>query len=170
MFSSLNGTSGCPHFPLNTLAEILNISDGNWQELETAVVSQSTPARDYHLMQIAEELGLPVPPFLLVYYGKLPNFILSVGSIGIPDYLSTGQAEDCFHGSMTGWSPVSSLWSCTGWEALQTCLLDFWLPDCASTSTPTQEYDSCESLAVVGASSGTASVHPLETSSDGWLR
>lgn len=119
-------------------------------------------------MQIAEELGLPVPPFLLVYYGKLPNFILSVGSIGIPDCLSTGQASDCFHESMTSWSPVSSLWACTGWEALQTCSLDYWLPECTPPSI--QGDTSEQSLAVMAASSAMTSVEPLETSSDGWLR
>ncbi|KAF8595650.1 hypothetical protein BDV93DRAFT_528518 [Ceratobasidium sp. AG-I] len=167
VFSSLNGTSGCPDFPLNTLTEILNISEDRWKEFETAVVSQSVRTRDYHLMQIAEELGLPVPPFLLVYYGKLPGFILSVGSFGIPDYLSTGQAGDCFHGTMTAWSPVSSLWSCTGWEALQTCSLDYWLPE--YVSTPIRGISSEQKLAISNATSGVDSIQPLETSSDGWL-
>jgi hypothetical protein len=117
-------------------------------------------------MHIAHELDLPVPPFLLVYYGKLPDFILSVGSVGIPDYFTDGQPGDCFHGSMTQWSPVSSLWSCAGWEALHTCSLDYWLPQAPLVQSG-GDFD--EEFALMGPSGGTA-IEPLDSSSDGWLR
>ncbi|KAG9119950.1 hypothetical protein FRC07_004786 [Ceratobasidium sp. 392] len=161
VFSSLTGVDPNLDFPLGTLSEILNISGHRWKDFETAVVSRSTHIRDYHLMEIADELNLSVPPFLLVYYGKVPDFILSVGSVGIPDHVATGQAGDCFHGSMTGWTPASSLWSCAGWEALHTYALEFWIPPVSSF-----ELDGQLSLTP---SSGSLSIEPLESCSDGWL-
>jgi hypothetical protein len=165
VFSSLTGAGGCPDFPLSTLSEILNISGDRWREFETKVTSLSTQTRDYHLMHIADELDLPVPPFLLVYYGKLPDFILSVGSVGIPDYFTAGQPGDCFHGSMTEWTQVSSLWSCAGWEALHTCSLDYWLPQIPSVQDGGDDTD-----LALRRPSGVAHIEPLDSSSDGWLR
>ncbi|KAG9121793.1 hypothetical protein FRC07_002103 [Ceratobasidium sp. 392] len=161
VFSSITGVDPNLDFPLSTLSEILNISGHRWKDVESAVVSRPTYIRDYHLMEIADELNLPIPPFLLVYYGKVPDFILSVGSVGIPDYVTTGQAGDCFHGSMTGWTLASSLWCCAGWEALHTYALEFWIPSASSF-----EVDDELSLTPP---SGSLSVEPLESSSDGWL-
>ncbi|KAG8712475.1 hypothetical protein FRC09_019832 [Ceratobasidium sp. 395] len=161
VFSSLSGVDPNLDFPLSTLSEILNISGHRWKDFEAAVTSRSTHIRDYHLMQIADELQLPLPPFLLVYYGKVPGFILAVGSIGAPDYVTIGQAGDCFHGSMTGWTQASSLWSCAGWEALHTHALEFWI-------SPSSPFGSDSDSALV-VPSGSVSIDPLESSSGGWL-
>ncbi|CEL58605.1 hypothetical protein RSOLAG1IB_08681 [Rhizoctonia solani AG-1 IB] len=126
VFTSLTGTTHSPDFPLTTLTEILNMAGSRWSDFQQAVTSHEYRFRDYHLMQIADELDLPVPPFLLIYCGPLPEFLVSVGSVGAPEWIVTGQLSDCFSGSMTDWVGVSSLWSCTGWEALQTCMLEYW--------------------------------------------
>jgi hypothetical protein len=117
-------------------------------------------------MQIAETLDLPVPPFLLVYCGPLPDFLISVGSIGIPDWNTTGQPSDCFHGSMNSWLPISSLWTCTGWEALQTCILEYWT---LGDKTSSVDDDGTGNIALYGTSPNMAAFPPLD-SSDGWLR
>ncbi|CAE6439097.1 unnamed protein product [Rhizoctonia solani] len=158
VFTSLTGVTQSPDFPLTTLTEILNMTGSRWSDFERAVASHGYGFRDYHLMQIAHELDLPVPPFLLTYCGPLPNFLVSVGSIGVPEWIITGQPSDCFHGSMIGWAGVSSLWSCTGWEALQTCALEYWTA--GNTSNSGGEYDIFPH---------DATFEPLSSSSDGWL-
>ncbi|CUA67653.1 hypothetical protein RSOLAG22IIIB_13500 [Rhizoctonia solani] len=157
VFTSLTGTAHSEDFPLTTLSEILNMAGSRWADFERAVTSYGCGFRDYHLMQIAHELDLPVPPFLLVYCGPLPNFLVSVGSIGIPEWMITGQPSDCFSGLMTGWTGISSLWSCTGWEALQTFALEYW------TVAHTPSDDECDKL------SPNTAFKPLDSSSDGWL-
>ncbi|ELU42762.1 RNA pseudouridylate synthase domain-containing protein [Rhizoctonia solani AG-1 IA] len=126
VFTSLTGTTHSPDFPLTTLTEILNMAGSRWSDFQLTVTTHGYGLRDYHLMQIADELELPVPPFLLIYCGPLPDFLVSVGSIGVPEWIITGQSSDCFSGSMTDWVGISSLWSCTGWEVLQTCTLEYW--------------------------------------------
>ncbi|KAL5637643.1 hypothetical protein ACGC1H_004155 [Rhizoctonia solani] len=158
IFTSLTGAIHSQDFPLTTLSEILNMAGSRWSDFERAVTLYGHGFRDYHLMQIAHELDLPVPPFLLVYCGPLPNFLVSVGSIGIPEWMGTGQPSDCFSGLMTGWAGISSLWSCTGWEALQTFGLEYWTVEhtlCAD--------DECDRFAPGGA------ITPLDSSIDGWL-
>ncbi|QRV99290.1 RNA pseudouridylate synthase domain protein [Ceratobasidium sp. AG-Ba] len=158
VFSSLSGVTQSSDFPLGTLAEILNISGPRWKSFQSAVLSHTgTAIRDYHLMHIASELDLPIPPFLLTYYGPVPNFILSVGSVGLPDY----DAGDSFHGTMCGWTAASSLWSCAGWEALHTHALEYWIP-------PSSNERDEDETAITGVS-GAISVDTLESSSDGWL-
>ncbi|CUA71160.1 Xaa-Pro dipeptidyl-peptidase [Rhizoctonia solani] len=157
VFTSLTGTAHSEDFPLTTLSEILNMAGSRWADFERAVTSYGCGFRDYHLMQIAHELDLPVPPFLLVYCGPLPNFLVSVGSIGIPEWMITGQPSDCFSGLMTSWTGISSLWSCTGWEALQTFALEYW------TVAHTPSDDECGEL------SPNTAFKPLDSSSDGWL-
>ncbi|KAF8741768.1 RNA pseudouridylate synthase, partial [Rhizoctonia solani] len=126
VFTSLTGTTHSPDFPLTTLTEILNMAGSRWSDFQLTVTTHGYGLRDYHLMQIADELELPVPPFLLIYCGPLPDFLVSVGSIGVPEWIITGRSSDCFSGSMTDWVGISSLWSCTGWEVLQTCTLEYW--------------------------------------------
>ncbi|KAH7333787.1 hypothetical protein B0J17DRAFT_676872 [Rhizoctonia solani] len=158
VFTSLTGTTHYPDFPLTSLTEILNMSDSRWSEFEQAVTSHGYGFRDYHLMQIAHELDLPVPPFLLVYCGPLPDFLVSVGSIGVPEWVVTGQPCDCFSGSMTAWTGISSLWTCTGWEALQSFVLEYWTVGRAPYSD--EEYDMLPH---------SEALEPLNSSTDGWL-
>ncbi|KAJ1300541.1 hypothetical protein OPQ81_002196 [Rhizoctonia solani] len=158
LFTSLTGTTHSLDFPLTTLTEILNMAGSRWSDFEHAATSYGYGVRDYHLMQIAHELGLPVPPFLLVYCGPLPDFLVSVGSIGVPECMVTGQPGDCFSGSMIGWTGVSSLWACTGWEALQTYALEYWMAGRVSNCG-----DDNDTLP------HSATFKPLSSSSDGWL-
>ncbi|KEP48352.1 putative RNA pseudouridylate synthase domain protein [Rhizoctonia solani 123E] len=158
VFTSLTGANHCQDFPLTTLSEILNMAGSRWSDFEQAVTLYGCGLRDYHLMQIAHELDLPVPPFLLVYCGPLPDFIVSVGSIGIPEWMITGQPSDCFSGLMTGWAGISSLWSCTGWEALQRFGLEYWTA--GHTPCSDHECNKCSPGAAFG---------PLDSSIDGWL-
>lgn len=163
VFSSLTGTIRPTDFPLSTLSEILNTSGARWSEFESVVTSHTTKLRDYHLMQMADDLGLPIPPFLLVYCGSVPDFIISVGSVGIPE----GYPEDSFHESMASWTPISSLSACTGWEALQTSALEYW----TSEGTPASSKDAVGGFGMpaVAAVPVMGMLEPLDSSSDGWL-
>lgn len=152
---------------MSTLSEILNIAGNRWSEFESALATHSTGLRDYHLMQVAGDLAFPVPPFLLIYYGPLPEFLVSVGSVGVPEWLVTGQPGDCFHGSMTNWHSLSSVWACSGWEALQTCALECWT---SGRGLPVLERYEYGSLAPCGVSTEPWTFEPLNSSSDGWLR